>query len=249
MTDGAVPPSAVPAGVRAVTFDFWNTLIAEDANPWQWKSAALEAILADHDVTTTAAQREAALKVASRYYDESWASGDVFDANDWATIFARELGIGDNGVIVDEMADAVSRGLPAEKRTAADGIAGALEALTTAGLRVGIICDVGLTPSVKLRHYLDHFGLLRHFNHWSFSDEVGAYKPSAVIFEHAAEGLGVTPAELVHIGDLRRTDVQGGRDFGAFTVRYAQFRDDPNGPEAHAVIRSHRELPALLGIS
>ena len=44
--------------------------------------------------------------------------------------------------------------------------------------------------------------------------EVGAEKPSPIIFEAAVQSLGVTPAECVHVGDDRRNDVWGGRDAG-----------------------------------
>jgi FMN phosphatase YigB (HAD superfamily) len=44
--------------------------------------------------------------------------------------------------------------------------------------------------------------------------EVGAEKPSPVIFEAAVTQLGVAPAECVHVGDDRRNDVWGGRDAG-----------------------------------
>ena len=61
----------------------------------------------------------------------------------------------------------------------APNVGDSLRALAGAGVRIGIICDVGLTPSATLRRYLDHHGLLGYFDHWSFSDEVGWYKPDA----------------------------------------------------------------------
>lgn len=41
--------------------------------------------------------------------------------------------------------------------------------------------------------------------------EVGAEKPSPLIFEAAVSQLGVSAAECVHVGDDRRNDVWGGR--------------------------------------
>ena len=54
-----------------------------------------------------------------------------------------------------------------------------------AGLRIGIVCDVGLTGSPTLLAHLEHHGLADHFDHWSFSDVVGVYKPAPEIFAHA----------------------------------------------------------------
>jgi len=49
----------------------------------------------------------------------------------------------------------------------------------------------------------------------AFSDEVGVAKPQAAMFETAARGLGVNPSELLHIGDLEPTDIEGARAIGA----------------------------------
>jgi putative hydrolase of the HAD superfamily len=120
-----------------------------------------------------------------------------------------------------------------------------------------------MTASDVLRDYLDHAGVLDLFDHWSFSDEVGVYKPDPRIFEHALDGLGVTdPARAVHVGDLRRTDVAGARASGLATVRYCGRHDDgatvpEGGPEAatgqmlidaDAVVADHAHLPTVLGV-
>jgi putative hydrolase of the HAD superfamily len=102
-----------------------------------------------------------------------------------------------------------------------------------------------------LRDHLDRRGLLQFFDGWSFSDEVGAYKPSPVIFEHALGTLGnPQPAQVAHIGDLRRTDVAGALAMGMTAIRYSGVFDDPpeNGPDATITVADYSELPALLGL-
>jgi len=129
-----------------------------------------------------------------------------------------------------------------------DGIAGALAALKGAGLRIGIVCDVGITGSPTLRGHLEHHGLLGYFDHWSFSDEVGVYKPDARIFRHALEGVGAEPGRTAHIGDLRRTDAGGAKAMGMTSVRYRGAYEDPDThlPDADHVIDHHDQLAALL---
>ena len=93
--------------------------------------------------------------------------------------------------------------------------------------------------------------MLELFDHWSFSDEVGAYKPDPAIFEHALAGLGgVAPSSAAHVGDLRRTDVAGARAMGMTAVRYTGAFDDDSqpDPEGHHVVGAHAELPGVLGI-
>ena len=94
--------------------------------------------------------------------------------------------------------------------------------------------------------------MLPLFDHWSFSDEVGAYKPAPVIFEHALEGLGgPVPERVAHVGDLRRTDVAGALAMGMVAVRYTGISGDDSQPEpeAHHVIAHHADLPTVLGIA
>jgi putative hydrolase of the HAD superfamily len=132
-----------------------------------------------------------------------------------------------------------------------DGIEECLRALSAAGIRLGIICDVGMTPSSILRAHLDKHGVLELFDHWSFSDDVGHYKPSRVIFEHALAGLGgVAPGAAAHVGDIRRTDVAGAKDMGMLAVRYTGVSDDTTSasPEGDLVLDDHRLLPAALGL-
>ncbi len=72
------------------------------------------------------------------------------------------------------------------------GVVEALRALHGAGVRIGIICDVGFTPSTGLRRLLQRFEVLDVFTGWSFSDEVGWYKPAPQMFQHSLDYLGTT---------------------------------------------------------
>ena len=113
-----------------------------------------------------------------------------------------------------------------------------------------------------LRRYLDDHGVLELFDHWSFSDEVGVFKPDARIFDHALDGLSTAAgrsldaARLAHVGDLRRTDIAGALAFGATAVRYSGVFADPGDAErgtdtveGHLVVSDHAYLPAALGVT
>jgi FMN phosphatase YigB (HAD superfamily) len=90
--------------------------------------------------------------------------------------------------------------------------------------------------------------VLALFDHWSFSDEVGWYKPDRRIFEHALAGLGgVDPGRAAHVGDIRRTDVAGAQAMGMLAVRYCGISDDTDsGPEGDVVVADHAHLSAAL---
>ena len=58
------------------------------------------------------------------------------------------------------------------------------------------------------------------FAGWSFSDEVGWYKPAPQMFQHSLDYLGTTASATAHIGDIRRTDVAGANAAGFLAIRY-----------------------------
>ena len=85
-----------------------------------------------------------------------------------------------------------------------------LQALQDAGLRLAVISNWGWAGP-ELLHTLE---LARHFEAVVVSDRVGYLKPSAGIFRHALELMGVSPADAVHVGDSVPADVQGARAAG-----------------------------------
>jgi FMN phosphatase YigB (HAD superfamily) len=63
------------------------------------------------------------------------------------------------------------------------------------------------------------------------------------MFESALGPLGVAAFDAVHVGDLKRTDIEGGRRAGMGTVRLQAAYDDPDAlPDADALAASHVEL-------
>jgi putative hydrolase of the HAD superfamily len=186
-----------------------------------------------------------------RTHNEHWLANRQFLVDDGVDVVVAALGVTFDSALRTEVADTLVHAAQELRPSLTPGVADLLACLTQAGVKVGIICDVGLTASPVLRTYLDHHGVLELFDHWSFSDEVGVYKPDAAIFHHALEGLGgVSPSRAVHIGDLRRTDVAGARGVGMVTVRYAgRHDDDPSGgAEADLVVYDHDGLATLLGV-
>ena len=258
----------------AVTFDFWDTLLhaprADDARAR--RRTQLLGLLGDLGVAVGEDALDAALAEVQRVFDVHWHKNQQFHADDAVSVILGELGV-DPGEIGaadrDTLVQAIRQGRSDAVPPLTPNVAETLRALKLAGVRLGIICDVGFAPSTVLRGYLQHHGVLDLFDHWSFSDEVGVYKPDPAIFRHSLDGLGAPdPAAAVHVGDLRRTDVAGARGFGMTSVRYAGSNDDVAVPaegdrarlgssgiepadriEADHVIADHAELPALLGIA
>ena len=234
------------ATLEAVTFDYWNTLVHEQ--PGHLRDRRLGAwlgILDEAGVPVTLDALQDLFARSWQIFSERWVANEPLHAHEAAAMILAELGHELPGALRAELIDAFVRAGDDAELHLVDGVAATLAELDDAGVRIGIICDVGMTPSSSLRAHLDRQGVLHHFDHWSFSDEVGVYKPDRRIFDHAHHGLGQPdPARTAHVGDLRRTDVAGARAVGWVSVRFRGIFDDPDHelPEADHVIDDHRDL-------
>ncbi len=246
-------PAAAERRVEAITFDFWDTLIRSDTAVFRLaRRIAVAETLARHGLPAEHDAIEAAFDEAWKRFDSSWALNEQFTGHHAAESVLDILGHEPSAEVRKQVIEAYLGSGENVQTELAPNVAETIGRLKDAGLRVGIICDVGLTPSTTLRAILDRHGVLSAFDHWSFSDEVGVYKPAAEIFHHALDGLGgIEPSRAAHIGDLRRTDVAGARGMGILSLRYAGLSDDDDpahGEEADVVVHDHAELPALLGL-
>jgi putative hydrolase of the HAD superfamily len=238
--------------VEAVTFDFWNTLMYEEAGHLRGRRlAAWIGLLEDAGMAVERQRLDAAFDSSWDAYVSAWKANRQYQAAEAAEGILEELGLEPPGAVRDELLAAFRAAGNEAELTPAPNIGECLAALSAAGVRLGIVCDVGMTPSSALRSHLERHELLGHFDHWSFSDEVGVYKPDAAIFRHALDGLGgIDAARAAHVGDLRRTDIAGALAVGMTAVRYTGVFDDDSTdlPEADHVVTDHADLPTTLGL-
>ena len=153
-------------------------------------------------------------EVLSRFrsaYNQPWGASSRYsgDARDfWGFIVAKSLAC-DNPMLAEDIYRYYER---PEAWSLAPGLVPALLRIRQAGIPICVVSnfDTRLKPTLKV------LGILDLFDHVIVSAEVGAEKPSPVIFEAACRACGVDPsAELVvHVGDDRRNDVWGARDCG-----------------------------------
>ncbi|HYD09060.1 MAG TPA: HAD family hydrolase, partial [Acidimicrobiales bacterium] len=194
--------------LEAVTFDFWNTLVWEEAGHLTGRRIeAWAGLLEEAGFACERSLLGAVLADTYQRHVEHWTANQQHQAVQAAEEMLERLGFDVPVSVRRQLIDAFASVGERATLHLTDGVEACLRRLRDAGLRIGIICDVGWTSSVILRSHLSRHGVLDLFDHWSFSDEVGHYKPSPVIFEHALAGLGgVAPAAAAHVGDIRRTD-------------------------------------------
>ena len=250
--------------MEAITFDYWNTLVTEERGHLRGRRlSAWAGILEDTGFVLERQHLEAAFDATWQAYVSSWQANQQFQAAQAAVHCIEELGVNVPDDVHAALVDAFASAGEGAELHLTPHVGEVLKDLARRGVRLGIVCDVGFTPSHVLRAHLEGAGLLSHFSAWAFSDEVGVYKPERQIFEHVLTDLGCSASERVaHVGDLRRTDVAGARAMGMVSVRYAGVFDDspegaersgievsdPTAPDADHVITDHRDLAAVLGL-
>jgi putative hydrolase of the HAD superfamily len=208
--------------IRAITFDFWCTLF-RDANGSERQRIRTEAFVA-----ATGASEEATVEALSdatreffRHHIEEQRTLEPIDA---VRMAAKTVGATLSEQEQERLAAIFGTAILAHSPVPIEGALEAVRAAADWG-PIGIVSDSGMSPGSSLRKLLERHGFIDHFGALAFSDEVGVAKPQAKMFETAAEGLGVRVDELLHIGDLELTDIDGARAVGAKAALFTGEND------------------------
>jgi FMN phosphatase YigB (HAD superfamily) len=235
--------------IRAITFDFWNTLFVAEFRAsgqvrQQWIKQALQQA---GYIELTDARIEQAIHRTWKEWDRVWEHEQrTFGADRWVSLVLADLGVSPTQAERDRLIQAMERSGLEVKPPLMDGLDTLLPRLAQR-YRLAVICDTGLAPGWLLRQWMEAQGILRHFSHLTFSDELGVSKPHPDMFLTTLAGLGVPPEAAVHIGDYPRTDIAGAQGVGMRTIRFAGVFDWEDGAaHADAKIASYRELELLL---
>ena len=235
---------------RAVTFDLWNTLLtsipgAVEIRARFWRQVVNERGL---DIDDNLIHR--ILSTLPVRFDEEWRAGRQYGPTraleECFAAFGDRIDADDR----DALAEAFESASFALEVVSVPDAARVLSTVVDAGIAVGIVSDTSLAIGRHLRKFLERHGILKYVTFAAFSDEVGVYKPDPVIFLAAMDGLGADdPANVAHVGDLKRTDVAGARALGMTTVRFRGALDDlEEGLEADHVVDRLDQVPAVLGL-
>ena len=233
--------------LRALTFDYWDTLYHGEALPArvEHRVAALQRMLA------TVGRPVPEDEFAALYRE----SGDV--AHRWWYEDAR-------GYRTEERIRWILDRLAVERPDDCEHVAAAVAAVDEALVRwpaplidgtheligelaarvpLAIVSDTGFASGAAQDALLERDGLLPHFPVRVYSMDVGHCKPRPEPFAAALDRLGLAPHEVLHVGDIERTDVRGAVGAGMRAVRLDALRD--SGPsEAERVAGSWDEAVA-----
>lgn len=251
--------------IDAITFDFWDTIAIDDSDEIRRRELGLpskaaaradlfaEWVVRRHRRVRAEAAR-AAWHTATERFRQEWHGNHHTPAVSTRISDALEcLGLlpppGQYGSLLAEI-DGLAREIEVmEVRIPplfAPGVENALYLLSQE-YRLGIISDTIHTHGRGLRHLLGAQGLLGFFSALVFSDEVGAAKPSAIVFRAAATMLDLPPARMVHVGDRESNDIEGPQRVGMKAILFTGIVDrGATRTRADAVCRHFSNLPTLI---
>lgn len=241
--------------IKAVTFDLWQTLMLDTKELGEARAKRrVTATLRELSNAGTPAEESLVWKAYTLVGEAQRGLGEqgmdfTFREQVWFFLesvmpkLPTQLGPGRIKRIEWAYGDDAFLSLPPPL---AKGALNLLRKLTKQGYLLGLISNTGSTPGNTLRSYLKANGVLSYFNTLTFSDEICRRKPSVEMFQETVSSLGVTPQEVVHVGDHPTQDVSGALGAGLHAVWLKRNMDlEPPG-ESDAVITDLSELSEVL---
>ena len=211
------------APLRAITFDYWDTLIegTVERERTQMRRSAFRDLLADlgHDVS---AEDVALLhKDVARDLDRWWrVEQRGYTTEEAVTHLLGKRGIemprhDERVVRTARLIDAALLEHPPELLPGAFDM---LERLSRR-FRLAIVSDTGIASGQAQDQVLVLRNIRRLFTATIYSADIGWAKPRREIFQAALNELATPPAETLHVGDIERTDIVGAIGMGMRAIR------------------------------
>jgi putative hydrolase of the HAD superfamily len=106
-----------------------------------------------------------------------------------------------------------------------------VDRLRSAGFRTAILSNLPRPLGTRLR---ERDGFLDHFDHVTFSFELGCVKPQPAIYEDAVRGIGVAPKDALFIDD-RPENIEGAVQAGLLAELYSNWENFANVPAKYGL--------------
>ena len=223
---------------RAIFFDVDFTLIHPGRT---FQGPGYAEFCARHGVTVDPALFMDAVRAASLTLH---AEGSAYDPTVFIDYTCRIIeAMGGTGAGVIEAAKDLYDAWPVcEHFTLYEEVPDVLRELRDGGYTIGLITNT----QRSLTEFERHFDLGGLFSFAISSFDHGYMKPHPSIFESALRQVSARPHEAVMVGDSLAHDIEGARKLGMRAVLVSRSGTAPPCPPDVPVIRSLRELSAVL---
>ncbi len=221
-------PLVPHTAIRAILFDWGNTLASVHREDETWERCARAAVDAAHSAGLPPARATAGRLrddfVAARAWAIADPQGRELASDSFFQQWLENLAPGDVGqVVVDQTIRAFWEAWT-DCLDLLDDADRVLASLKGRGLVLGIVSNV-VAPGSYCRRQLQRLSLLGHLSTFTFSSEVGLRKPREEVYRHAVEQLAALagrrpfqPEEILFVGDSPTCDVTGPARLGMQTA-------------------------------
>ena len=237
--------------IKAISFDFWNTLFTEQPGGFALYKQTRRRLLREAtreagEFTDEQLDRACSLEAELHYQVWREEHRTIPTTERVGRILTHiEVCLPDD--VLALLVSAYEEGVLERPPVLIAGVREAIGELA-GNYRLGIISDVGFSPGRVLKEVLRREGLLEAFDSLVFSDEAGRSKPHRKVFERTALMLAADPREIVHVGDLEYTDVVGAKAAGYHAIRFtgATPINEDETTTADRVTADFTEVPRLV---
>ena len=236
--------------LKAITFDFWQTLYADSEKNWRKRQAIrvkrCHAYLDSSGYACTLAEVEFGLEEAYNLVSSLWYQHKGVSVKRCMQRFAEALELQLEEVDFDQLIECLGAAFLEAPPIMIAHVKPVVSRLSET-YPLGIISDSALTPGSFARKLMARDGILQFFTAFTFSDETDYTKPQVVQFHSTLTELHAKPAEAVHIGDIFRTDIVGAKKAGMKAIRFSGFnKGDGDDTLSDAVVDDYRKLETVI---
>jgi len=236
--------------LKAITFDFWQTLYADSEKNWQKRQAIRIKLCHDylnnHGYTCALDDIGLGLEEAYNLVMSLWHQHKGVSVKRCMQRFAEVLALRLEEADLDQLIECLGAAFLEAPPVRIPHVKPVLARLSEK-YPLGIISDSALTPGSFVRNLMARDGILHHFKTFTFSDETDYTKPEVVQFHTTLAELNTAPSAAVHIGDIFRTDIVGAKNAGMKAIRFKGFnKGDGTDTLSDAVVDDYRKLEVAL---
>ncbi len=253
MKDGLDSKKNVTIGefmLKAITFDFWQTLYADSLE--NWKRRQVIRVKKCHDYLNSQgyscgiSQVEIGMDDAYNVAMSQWYRHKGVSVETCMMTFTETLQITLEETEIAAIIECLGSAFLASPPILIQHIKPVLANLSKL-YPIGIISDSALTPGRYAQQLMERDDILQYFSVFTFSDETAHTKPEVIQFHSTLKALDAKPAEAVHIGDIVRTDIVGAKNAGMKAIRFEGINKSESSDRlSDAVIDDYRQLEGTI---
>ena len=236
--------------IKAITFDLWNTLIANKSHSEQ-RLQYFFRFLQEKEILVTFDDFENAFNKKFHFSEVTFEEIEfrhIYTVDRILNVL-NEIKVEISKADLDHLRQQFESLMLQDPPQLKDGVKKTLEELVSS-YQIGLISNTGVTPGRILSKVLDDHDILDFFDVTVFSDESGFFKPHSKMFKIPLKKLKCKAQNAIHVGDMLETDIKGANDCKMHSVwindsnitKSLNIQPDYEIPHIYEVIKIVNEL-------